>query len=145
MMNTSNLALEDAAFQPVPMPSRIVATQWHGRTRQQDAESKVALFDVPNRRTIRRCSRLDAVAAFRIVNLEIKTKCERLAARRPTLGQVWELARRIKDQRDLVQQIDGRRALEHTWHLMRQNGRLRNRLVRIAQRWEIDTSILIFE
>jgi hypothetical protein len=55
------------------------------------------------------------------------------------------LARRIKDQRDLVQQIDGRRALKHIGHLMRQNMRLRNRLVQISQRWGLDTSILIFE
>jgi len=103
------------------------------------------LLDVPKRRTIRRCSRLDVVAAFRIVNQEIRAKCKRLGARRPTLGQIWELARRIKDQRDLVQQIDGRRALKHAWRLIRQNMRLRNRLVQIAQRWELDTSILIFE
>ena len=103
------------------------------------------LLDAPKRRTIRRCSRLDVVAAFRIVNQEIRAKCKRLGARRPTLRQVWELARRIKDQRDLVQQIDGRRALKHTWRLIRQNMRLRNRLVQIAQRWGLDASILIFE
>jgi hypothetical protein len=144
-MNTSNLMLEDSASQPGPMPSRIVTTQWHSWTRHQDVKTKGALLEVPKRRTIRRCSRLDVVAAFRIVNCEIRTKCERLTARRPMPGQVWELARRIKDQKDLVQQIDGRRALKHIGHLMRQNMRLRNRLVQISQRWGLDTSILIFE
>ena len=137
MLSTPNLALEESISQSDLRSSRIFPRQWHSRMQQQDAETDVALLDAPKRRTIRRCSRLDVVAAFRIVNQEIRSKCKRLAARRPTLAQIWELARRIKDQRDLVQQIDGRRALKHVWRLIRQNLRLRNRLVQIAHRWDL--------
>ena len=144
-MSTSILAMEDSASQSGQRSSRIFAREWHSQARQQYVETNVAVLDVPKRRTIRRCSRLDVVAAFKIVNQEIRAKCKRLAVRRPTLRQVWELARRIKDQRDLVQQINGRRTLRHTWCLIRQNMRLRNRLIQIAQRWGFDTSILIFE
>jgi hypothetical protein len=144
-MSISSPTLEDAAFQPGQTSSRIFTRQWSSPTRQHDVATDVALLAVPKRRTIKRCSRLDVVAAFRIVNQEIRTKCKRLAARRPTLRQVWELARRIKDQRDLVQQIDGSQAFKHAWRLIRQNMRLRNRLVQIAQRWGLDASILVFE
>jgi hypothetical protein len=144
-MSTLNLSMEYTASQPGPRPSGIVNTEWHSRTRPQDMESIGTWYTAPRRRTIRRCSQLDVVAAFRIVNWEIRSKCKRSAARKPTLAQVWELARRIKDQRDLVQQIDGRRAPQHIRHLMRQNMRLQNRLVQIAQGWGLDTSILIFE
>jgi hypothetical protein len=144
-MSTSNPAWEDAASQPGQRLSRIVSREWDSQTRQQDVVFNLALLAVPERRTVRRCNRLDVVVAFRIVNQEIRTKCKRLATRRPTLRQVWELARRIKDQRDLVQQIDGSRALKHIWRLTRQNIRLRNRLVQIAKLWGLDASVLVFE
>jgi hypothetical protein len=145
MMSAANLVLEGPLSQLGPRFSRTVTAEWSDRTRQPGVETHGAFPDFPKRRPIARCSRRDVVAAFRIVNWEIRTKCDRLAMSRPSLGQVCELARRIKDQRDLVQQIDGCRAIRQIWRLMRQNRRLRSRLLRIAQRWGLDTSILIFE
>ena len=144
-MSASFLSLQNLVSQPGQMSAQISTREWRSRAWHPERRANVALLDAPKRKTIQRCSWADVLAAFRIVNEVIRTKCRRLATRRPTQVQVCELARRIKDQRDLVQQIDGRRAFRHVWRLIRQNRRLRNRLVRITDQWGLDSSILVFK
>jgi hypothetical protein len=93
----------------------------------------------------RRCSPAEVVAAFKVVNEVIRAKCKAFAATRPTQVEVCQLAQRIKDQRDLIRGIQGRCGFRHVLNLVRQNRRLRNRLVQIVNRWSLDTSILVFK
>jgi hypothetical protein len=144
-MGVSLLSLQNLATKSGPMSAETSTWQRRSRAWQPELRANMALLDAPKRRPLRRCSWADVLAAFKIVNQEIRLKCRRLVTRRPTQVQVCELARRIKDQRDLVQQIDGTRAFRHVWRLLRQNRRLRSRLVRIADQWGLDSSILVFK
>ncbi len=129
---------------PLRLPSRatpvgLVVTQ------HVDTSRAFALLNALRRRSVfYRCSPSEVVAAFKIVGEEIRAKCQTFAAQRPTQVDVCQLARRIKEQRDLVRQIHGRCPYRHVLRLMRQNRRLRNRLVQIAIGWALDASILIF-
>ena len=60
-------------------------------------------------------------------------------------AQACELARRIKDQRELVRQLAGRRNIKHARRLMRLNRRLRKRLIGIVEQAGLDKEILIFK
>ncbi len=94
-------------------------------------------------RTLGWCSRADVLTAFRIVGQEIRLKCHRFAAQGLSLGEACDLARRIKDQRDLVHQIADRRNAEHVRRLLRLNRLLRLRFLTIVQRAGLEKSVLI--
>ena len=101
---------------------------------------------IPHRtwgRTLGWCSRADVLMAFRIVGQEIRLKCHRYAAQGLSLGEACDLARRIKDQRDLVHQIADRRNAQHVRRLLRLNRLLRMRFLAIVQRARLDGSVLI--
>lgn len=95
-------------------------------------------------RARRRCRTLDVLLAFKIVGEEIRAKCRRLGAGEPTQAELCQLALRIKDQRDLLRQIAGPGATRHVRRLVRQNRRLRERLLALATRSGRDASVLIF-
>jgi hypothetical protein len=92
-----------------------------------------------------RCSRLDVLMAFRIVGQEIRSKCQRYAQTGLTQREAWDLARRIKDQRDLIWQLADRRSMKHARRLLRLNTRLRKRVLRIVERAGLDKSVLVFK
>ena len=95
------------------------------------------------RRTLGWVSRADVITAFRIVGQEIRLKCRRFAAEGLTLADACDLARRIKDQRDLVHQIADRRSARHARRLLRLNPRLRMRFLKLVEQHGIDKSVLI--
>jgi hypothetical protein len=96
------------------------------------------------RRMTRRCSRVDVVSAFRAVDQEIRLKHARLAAEGVTLTDVCELARRIRDQRELVRQITDARNRRHARRLLRLNKRHRLRLLSAVRDAGLDTNVLVF-
>jgi hypothetical protein len=83
------------------------------------------------------------LTAFRIVGQEIRLKCQRFAVQGLSLGEACNLARRIKDQRDLVHQIADRRNAEHVRRLLRLNRLLRLRFLAIVDRAGLDKDVLI--
>jgi len=83
------------------------------------------------------------LTAFHIVGQEIRLKCQRFAAQGLSLGEACELARRIKDQRDLVHQIADRRNARHVRRLLRLNRLLRLRFLAIVERAGLDEGALI--
>ena len=85
------------------------------------------------------------LTAFRVVGQEIRTKCRRYAKEGITQAQACELARRIKDQRELVRQLADRRNIKHARRLMRINKRLQKRLIGIVEQASLDKDILIFK
>jgi hypothetical protein len=94
---------------------------------------------------LRWCSRTDVLNAFRIVGREIRTRCQRYFKEGITQAEACELARRIKDQRDLVRQLADRRNIKHARRLMRLNRRLQKRLIGIVAQAGLDKDILIFK
>ncbi len=105
--------------------------------------------DRPDRSTRPRlfgwCSKSDVVATFRVVNQEIRLKFDRLDAHSLTLADACQLARRVKDQRDLVRQVADRRNRRHARRLLRLNRKHRDRLLRIVQEAGLDASSLLFK
>jgi hypothetical protein len=100
---------------------------------------------VPWSRALGWCSKADVLVAFRAVGHEIRTKYRRLDYRTLTLADACELARRIKDQRDLIHQISDRRSRKHVRRLMQLNRRHRDRLLDLAKQAGLDTTVLIFK
>lgn len=95
--------------------------------------------------TSRWVSKRDVAVAFRVVSQEIRTKHKRFASRGLTQADACQLARRIKDQRDLVRQISQARDHRHTRRLLRLNGRHRKRLLALVEEAGLDTGVLIFK
>ena len=95
-------------------------------------------------RRLFRCSPVDVLSAFRIVGREIRNKCRRYAKTGLTQREAYELAGRIREQRELVRQLTDRRNIKHARRLIRLNTRLRKRFVSIAQRAGLNTDVLIF-
>jgi len=83
--------------------------------------------------------------AFRIVSQEVRSKCHRYEANGLTQVEAYELAKRLKEQRDLIRQLADRRNFKHARHLMRLNRRLRKRLVEIVEGAGLDTDMLMFK
>jgi hypothetical protein len=101
--------------------------------------------DNPTRSRLRWFSRIDVLTAFRIVGQEVRAKCRRYVREGITLAQASELARRIKDQRELVRQLAGRRNIKHARRLMRLNRRLQRRLLGIVERGGVNKDVLVFK
>jgi len=101
--------------------------------------------DIPKLSRLRRFNRIDVLHAFRIVGQEIRTKCQRYAKEGISQAEACELARRIKDQRELVRQLAGRRNIKHARCLIRINRRLQKRLIGIVEQAGLDEDILIFK
>jgi hypothetical protein len=99
----------------------------------------------PSAIPIFRCSRLDVLIAFAVVGQEIRSKCHRYAKSGLTQREAWDLARRIKDQRDLIWQVVARRNTKHVRRLLRLNTRLRQRALGIIERAGLDKSVLVFK
>jgi hypothetical protein len=91
----------------------------------------------------RRCGVLDVILAFKVVGEEIRARCKRLAAEGASQAEICELARRVKEQRDLVRQVTGRGNLKHVRRLLKQNRQLRLKLVALAERARLSPDILI--
>ncbi len=85
----------------------------------------------------------DVVAAFRIVGQEIRNKCRRFASNGLTQADAFELAQRIKEQRELIRQVAQKRHAKHARCLMRLNTRLRKRFLSIAEKAGLNTKLLI--
>jgi hypothetical protein len=101
--------------------------------------------EIPKPNRLRRFGRIEVLNAFRIVGQEIRTKCQRYSTEGITLAEACELAKRIKDQRELVRQLAGRRNIKHARRLMRLNRQLRKRLIDIVEQAGLDKDILIFK
>jgi len=95
-------------------------------------------------RRLFRCSPVDVLSAFRIVGQEIRNKCHRYAKTGLTQREAYELAGRIREQRELIRQLTDRRNIKHARRLMRLNSRLRKRLVSIVERAGLNKDVLIF-
>jgi hypothetical protein len=93
----------------------------------------------------RRCSRTDVVRAFRAVDQEINLKYARLVSNGLTLPEASELARRIRDQRELIRQLFDKRNRGHSRRLLRLNKGHRQRLLSLARQAGLDTSVLVFK
>jgi hypothetical protein len=93
----------------------------------------------------RRFSRIDVLSAFRIVGQEIRTKCNRCAEAGLTQQEAYELAGRIKEQRELIRQLVDRRNMKHVRRLMRLHGRLRRRFISIVEEAGLNKDVLIFK
>jgi hypothetical protein len=91
------------------------------------------------------CSKEDVLIAFRAVSQEIRTKCQRLDPETLTLTDAFQLARRIKDQRDLIHQISDKRSRKHVRRLMRLNRKQKERLLELARQAGLDTGVLVFK
>lgn len=100
---------------------------------------------IPRPSRLRWCSRADILDAFHIVAQEIRAKCRRYAESGITQPEACELARRIRDQRELVRQVADRRNFKHARRLLRLNKRLRQRLLKIAAAAGLDTDVLLFK
>jgi uncharacterized membrane protein YccC len=87
--------------------------------------------------------RIDVLNAFRIVSREIRIRCRQYAHSGLTQREASDLAKRIKDQRKLIQQLADRP--QHARRLMRLNTRLRERLIGIVERAGLDKDILVFK
>lgn len=92
-----------------------------------------------------RCSRTDVLAAFRIVGQEIRNKCRRYDRQGLTQQEAYELAGRVKEQRELIRQLTGRRDLKHARRLARLNSRLRRRVVKVVQQAGLNADVLTFK
>ena len=90
-------------------------------------------------------SRADVVAVFKVVGEEIRNKCQRFAREGLTQADAGELARRIKDQRDLIRQLADRRNAKHARRLMRLNRRLRKRFLAIVQKAGLNPDVLVLK
>ena len=91
------------------------------------------------------CSREDVLIAFRAVSQEIRAKHRRLDPETLTLAEACQLARRIKDQRDLVHQMSARRSWKHVRRLIRLNGKHREKLLELTRQAGLDIGVLIFK
>ena len=100
---------------------------------------------LPRGNRLFRCSRGDVLGAFRIVGQEIRSKCRRYGDTGLTQQEAYELAGRVKEQRELIRQLTDRRSLRHARRLMRLNGRLRRRVVDVVRRAGLSTEVLTFK
>jgi hypothetical protein len=91
-----------------------------------------------------RCSKMDVLAAFRIVGHEIRAKLDRFAAGNASQAGACQLALRIRDQRELVRQMADRRDSKHVRRLLGLNARHRQHLVDLVEKAGLDKSILVF-
>jgi hypothetical protein len=91
----------------------------------------------------RRCGTLDVILAFKVVGEEIRAKCQRLAAGEASHAEICELARRTKEQRDLVRQIAAPGNAKHVRQLLRHNRKLRRKVVELAEHARLETGVLI--
>jgi hypothetical protein len=94
---------------------------------------------------LRWCTRADVLDAFRVVGQEIRTKCRRYAETGITQAEACEVARRIRDQRELIRQLADRRNNKHARRLLRLNKRLRERLLTLIERAGLEKDVLIFK
>jgi len=109
-----------------------------------DKESRPSRLN-PALRTLGWCSRADVLAAFKVVGEEIRNKCRRFRRQGLTQAEAGELARRIRDQRDLIRQLADRRNAKHTRRLIRLNRRLRKRFLALVERAGLDPDVLILK
>jgi len=96
-------------------------------------------------RRLFRCRPVDVLGAFRIVGQEIRNKCHRYAETGLTQQEAYELAGRLREQRELIRQLTERRNTKHARRLMRLNNRLRKRFLRIVERAGLNADVLIFK
>lgn len=95
--------------------------------------------------TFRRVNAADVIATFKVVGEEIRSKCQRFTANGLSQAHAVELARRIKEQRELIRQVAQKRNAKHARRLIRLNTRLRRRLLAIAVNAGLDTKLLILK
>jgi len=91
------------------------------------------------------CSRVDVLEAFQVVGREIRNKYHRYRETGLTQGEAFELAGRIKEQRELIRQLADRRHIKHARRLVRLNSRLRRRAIAVVERAGLDKDLLIFK
>ena len=91
------------------------------------------------------CTTKDVLIAFSAVNREIRAKFQRLDSETLTLAEACQLARRIKDQRDLIHQLSDRRSWKHVRRLIGLNIKQRDKLLELARQAGLDTGVLIFK
>jgi hypothetical protein len=99
----------------------------------------------PKSSRFRWCSRIDVLNAFWIVGQEVRSKCHRYEATGLTQVEACDLAKRLKEQRDLIRQLADRRNFKHARRLMRLNRGLRKRLVGIVEGARLNNDILFFK
>jgi len=91
------------------------------------------------------CSRADVLGAFRIVGQEIRNKCRRYRQNGLSQQEAYELAGRVKEQRELIRQLTGRRDQRHARRLTRLNTRLRQRVINLVQQAGLNAEVLTFK
>ena len=92
-----------------------------------------------------RCSRTDVLGAFRIVGQEIRLKCRRYRQNGLSHQEAYELAGRVREQRELIRQLLDRRNLKHARRLTRLNARLRRRVLDLVRQAGLDAEVLNFK
>jgi len=93
--------------------------------------------------SLRYCQKEDVLVAFMAVGAEIRTKCGRFAVRGITLPEACHLARRIREQRDLLKQIVGYLNRGELKRLLRFNRKLRGRLCTMAATERLSSSVIM--
>lgn len=96
-------------------------------------------------RRIGRLSKKDILDAFRIVAYEIRAKCKRFASEGITQAEACTMALRIRDQRELVRQMDDRRSSKHVRRLLRLNRKYRQNLIELVEKAGLEPKILVFK
>jgi hypothetical protein len=91
------------------------------------------------------CNPVDVLEAFRVVGQEIRHKCQCYAETGLSQGEAYELAGRIKEQRELIRQLTDHRNIKHARRPMRQNNSLRRRVIAIVERAGLIKDVLIFK
>ncbi len=92
-----------------------------------------------------RCSRRDVLGAFRVVGREVRNKCRRYGKLGLTQQEAYELAGRVREQRELIRQLSDRGGFQHVRRLVRINTHLRRRVVDMVRRAGLDAQFLAFK
>lgn len=96
-------------------------------------------------RRLRWCSQADVLTAFQAVGREIRQKYRRFSAEGLSQADACELAGRIREQRELVRLLVDISSESRVRRLLRLNRKHRCRLVELAAKHGLDTSILNFK
>jgi hypothetical protein len=99
----------------------------------------------PWQRRKSRVSRKDTLDAFRIVAYEIRRNLTKICLASFTQAEACQLARRIKDQRDLIWPMLEWRNSKHGRRLLWLNYRCRQNLIEFAEKAGLNVEILVFK
>ena len=138
------MRLADSVVSPIATSSRKRPDDGWSSATAEDKLSKMSK-ERPGTNRLFRCSSADVLSAFRIVGQEIRGKCHRYAKTGLTQREAYELAGRIKEQRELIRQLTDRRNVKHARRLVRLNSGLRRRAIGVIERAGLNKDVLTFK